>query len=303
MYRLLVVSLLVTLPSFPASAATCSCAGVPLLGAMESSPPGAGAWYIGTSYEYHDISDLVRGSDEVSDETGRDRNSESLIVEATYGINDRWAVSALVAGVEHERSIGSSSSTGSGLGDSIVMLKYSPRRVGLTDRLGYSFGLGARIPTGDDEERDLVVLAEDLQPSTGAWGTVAWARVDRSFSQSAKTQIFGSVSYQSNGENDRDYRFGDVWSLAGGSSYQTDGRWGFAAQFLYRHAERDERGSSEIPNTGGEWLYFEPSVQFNFSPNVAARLSGRVPVWRDLNDALQFTTSYSVSVAVSYTFE
>lgn len=283
-------------------AATCSCAGVPLLGAMESSAPEAGVWYVGTSYEYHDLNDLVQGSDEISDQTGRERTSQSFIGQASYGITDKWAVSALMSAVEHDRTVGNRSTTGSGLADSIVMLKYSPKSIGLTERTGLSFGLGARIPTGEDSERGITVLAEDLQPSTGAWGTVAWAQVARSFSQSAKTQVFASFSYQANGENDRDYKFGDAWTAGAGSSYQTDGRWGFAGQLLYRQSDRDERAGSEIPNTGGKWLYFEPSVQYNFSPNIAARLGGQIPVWRDLNDALQFTTSYSVSLSLSYTF-
>ncbi|MCZ6894516.1 MAG: hypothetical protein O7H40_10780, partial [Gammaproteobacteria bacterium] len=57
-----------------------------------------------------------------------------------------------------------------------------------------------------------------------------------------------------------------------------------------------------IPNTGGEWLDFVPAIQYHFSNNIAGKLSGRIPVWRDLNDALQFTTSYSIAMSISYVF-
>ena len=288
--------------SVASNAATCSCAGVPLLGSMEASSPDSKVWVFNSSYEYHDIDDLVSGSDDVPDETGRARETQSLIVEGSYGIAEKWSVSTLISTVEHTRSIGTDTTTGRGLGDAIVMLRYSPRKIGLTNRVGLSFGAGAQIPLGDDDQVDFVTLSEDMQPSTGAWGTVFWGHASRSFSQSAKAQIFSTLTYSRAFENDRDYHFGDAWTLAGGASYQTDTPWGFSAQLNYRNSQRDERDGGEIPNTGGEWLYLEPSVQYHITENLAARLAGRIPVWRDLNDTLQFTTSYAVTASMSYVF-
>lgn len=284
-------------------AATCSCAGVPLLSSMESGSPDRGSWFLSSSYEFHDISDLVSGTDQVRDETGRKRETQTLVLQASYGINERFSVSALVSAIEHKRTVGQSgTSTGRGIGDAMVMLKYTPSKVGLFERNGITFGIGSRIPIGDDDKVDFVTLAEDMQPSTGAWAAVFWAQATRSFSRAAKTQILASLSYTENFENDRDYQFGDAWSLAFGGTYQTDTPWGFGAELRYRNADRDQRSSVDIPNTGGEWLDFVPAVQYHYSDNLAGKISGRIPIWRNLNDALQFTTSYSISISISYVF-
>lgn len=282
-------------------AATCSCAGVPLLGMMETSSPDEHGWYIGTTYEVHEIDDLVRGSDDVRDETGRERSTRSFIAETSYGFNDKWSISGLFSVIEHERRIGSGKTdSAKGIGDSIAMVKYTPTKVGLFSRNGLSFGLGAKIPTGDDEEKALVLLSEDMQPSTGAWSAIFWAHAAHSFSQSAKTQIFASTSYSRNYENDRDYQFGDEFTFSLGGSYRMENKWRFAGTMRYRTADRDQRNSSEIPNTGGDWLDFVPTVQYQFTDQLAGKVSARIPVWRDLNDALQFTTRYAVSLSVSY---
>ena len=63
------------MPGAVSNAATCSCSSVPLLGSMESTSPESKAWFFSSSYEFHDISDLYNGTDEVNDETGRNRES------------------------------------------------------------------------------------------------------------------------------------------------------------------------------------------------------------------------------------
>ena len=297
--------ILVLLTSFVSPvvmAATCSCAGVPLLGTMESSSPQKGKWYFGTTVETHEIDKLVRGSDTVHDETGRDRSSQSLVAEVSYGFNEKWSASALVSRISHERQIGANSRVkASGIGDGIVVVKYSPWRAGLFSRNGLSVGVGAKIAIGeDDEKQNQIVLAEDMQPSTGANSLILWAHGNHTFNQSGRTEGYLGTSYTRNSDNDRDYQFGDEFTITIGASHRLESRWGFNGSLKYRKTERDQRNSVDIPNTGGEWLDFVPAVQYHFTDNLAARLSGRIPVWRDLNDQLQFTTSYAYSLAVSY---
>ncbi len=284
--------------------ATCSCAAVPLLDTMNSGSPDKKSWYLSSTYEYHDISDLVSGDDEVSDETGRDRTSQSMVLEASYGLSERFSISGLFSYVEHERRIGPGTSVKSrGLGDSIVMLKYSPRKVRVYSRTGFSAGLGARLPLGEDDETNRgITLAEDMQPSTGAYGTIIWLHTDRAFSQAANFQLHGTLTYTANEENDRDYQFGDSLTVNAGLSYQLpDSRWGFSGVLMYRDADRDERAGTEIPNTGGKWLDVGISAQYHVSESLALRATAKIPLERDLNDALQFTTSHALSISVALT--
>ena len=282
-----------------ATAATCSCAAVPLLGSMDTGAPAGGSWLLTGGYEFHEIGDLYSGSDEVPDETGRERSSRALVLQASRGFGARFSVTALLSAVEHERRVGGQTTTGRGLGDGLVMLKYSPLRITPFQRNGLTLGVGSAIPVGEDDASGLVTLAEDLQPSTGAWAPVAWVHAERAWSQAANTRTFASVSYRSNGENDRDYRFGDAWTGSLGTTHRT-GRWGLGFELRYRDAARDERASAAIPNTGGRWLDGVPAIQFQFTDRLAGKVSARVPLWRDVNDALQFTTSYAVSMSLSW---
>jgi hypothetical protein len=76
------------------------------------------------------------------------------------------------------------------------MLKYSPIKVGLFSREGVSIGLGTKFPLGDEETSNGVRLAEDLQPSTGAWSGIFWSQYTHSFDQAARKQIFGRDKLQ-----------------------------------------------------------------------------------------------------------
>lgn len=296
-------SVALLLATSPAAATTCSCASVPLLGTMELASPGEGNWLLAATYEFHDLSDLVRGSSSIPDSTSRDRISQALVLEASKGLAKNWSVSALMSVVHHERTVGGFRTTSSGVGDAIAVIKYSPARISVYSRNELSFGLGARLPIGvDDARQDGIVLAEDMQPSTGAFAGILWVYAARALNESASARLYANASYTNNAKNDREYRFGHETTASFGASYQTQSAWGFNAEILYRHTDRDQRIGNDIPNTGGQWLNFVPSVQYHLNEEMALRASATVPLARDLNDALQFTTKYAARLTFTYVF-
>jgi hypothetical protein len=291
------------LPTQPLLASTCSCAGVPLLGTMELASPENGQWYLGSTYEYHDVSELVSGSSTVPDATGRDRTSQALVIEASRGITEKWSVAALLSAVQHERAVAGVNAKADGLGDAIVMLKYAPKSISLYSATALSLGLGARLPVGEDDARvGDIVLAEDMQPSTGAYGGIIWAYAARALNDSRNARLYVSATHTQNGENKRDYQFGHETTVTFGGAYQTLSPWAFNLELLYRNAQRDERASLAIPNTGGEWLDVVPTVQYHLNESFALKASAKIPAWRDLNDELQFTTKYAFRLSFSYVF-
>ena len=297
------VTAVLALAAAPATATTCSCANVPLLGTMELATPGIGEWFLAASYEFHDASELVSGSSTVPDQTGRDRTSQAFVVELSRGFGEKFSFSALIAGVNHKRTVGGIRDDVTGLGDGIVMLKYSPASISLYSRNAVSFGVGARLPIGEnDASRGGIVLAEDLQPSTGAFAGTFWVYAARALNESRGARVYATATHAYNGENDRDYQFGHSTTASLGLSYQAQSPWGFNLETLFRHAERDRRAGVDIPNTGGQWLDLVPAVQYHINEMVAFRVSGKIPLWRDLNDELQFTTKYSVRLTLSWLF-
>jgi hypothetical protein len=290
----------------PAYAATCSCAGVPLLSAINTSASEPGQLFINYSTEDHQINDLVSGPDDVSDETRRDRAAYSQVVSASYALTDRWAVSALVSHIEHSRTVGSSflgNTTASGFGDSVILARYTPLFITPFSRHEVSLGLGMRLPTGvDDAKNNGITLSEDMHPSVGAVGKILWASYSYAFNQAATLQFNASANHTFNEENDRDYSFGDEFNFAFGISQSIGTKFGYSAAFRYRSTRRDRRIGFQIPNTGGKWLDFVPAVQYAVTDELTIGLNGRIPVARNLNDALQFTTSYSYGVSATYGF-
>jgi hypothetical protein len=289
----------------PVYAATCSCAGAPLLTSIETSAAEKGQLFISYTIEDHQISDLVSGSDDVRDETGRDRHSLSQVVSASYALTDRWSVSALVSYVEHNRTIESSflgETTTSGMGDSVILARYTPLFITPFSRHQLSLGAGVRIPTGDDDAGSGFIVSEDMQPSTGALGKILWTSYSYAFDQAATLQLNTSANYVANEANDREYAFGDEFNLSLGVSQSIGTRFGYSAALRYRTTRADSRFGFGIPNTGGQWLDFVPAVQFSIGDRLKLGLSGRIPVARDLKGALQFTTSYSLALSLTYAF-
>jgi len=268
---------------------------------MQPASPDNGQWYFGTTYEFHDVSDLVAGTSSIPDQTGRDRTSQALLFEASRGLTEKWSISAITATVNHDRQVGGFRVSTSGLGDAIMMARYAARSISLYSDTALAFGVGARVPLGEDEARlQDVVLAEDMQPSTGAYGGTLWAYWARALNDSRRTQVYASANHTQNGDNDRKYQFGDDTVLTFGGMFQTPGPWGFNVELSYRNAERDQRNSVMIPNTGGEWLDLMATVQYRLSDALALGVAAKLPVQRDLHDELQFTSKYAVRLSLSY---
>jgi len=122
--QLLLISWLACLPLKDALAEAAT-----LEGALNTSTTEQGELFISLASEQHEISDLVRGRNQIADETGRSRSSISHGLAFSYGLSDRWALSGLISYVEHKRNVGVSffgTQKTSGLGDSIIMLRYTP---------------------------------------------------------------------------------------------------------------------------------------------------------------------------------
>lgn len=284
--------------------ATCGCAGVPLLSAIDTSSTEPGDIFLNISSENHVANDLVSGTKDVSDETNRERSSESTTLSMSYGLTDRWAVSGLLAYIEHGRKVGTSflpEQNTSGLSDGVILFRYTPLYQTPFSRHEVSLGFGARLPLGKDDAGGIISAAEDMQPSTGSMGKILWSSYSYAFNQAATVQFSASANYTLNDEdNDRDYAFGDESSLTLGLGQSIGSKFSYSAGLRYRFTEPDERLGFEVPNTGGEWLDFVPALQYSLTDKLNMGVSGRVPIARDLNGTLQFTTSYSYSVSFTY---
>ena len=287
-------------------AATCSCAGVQLSNPINLMGLEPGQYQLGFSYTTIDISELVSGSEIVNDETGRKRKTESYLIQTSYGINDNWSVTGVISWVSHIRNVAISNTadeTSSGIGDSLVVLSYAPQKIDPFTRNEWAFGIGLRIPTGDNDNGSPIIFAEDLQPGQGAWGSSIWFHYGHSFNQKSDWLFFIDGNFSNTKTNDREYSFESEKNLVTGFSFSSENNWSTNLSVTYRDADPHTRFASDIPNTGGRWIDFSPSFQYSITPEVNMVVSARIPISRELNGALQFTTKYSLSLSVNYLFK
>jgi len=289
--------------AMPINGATCSCASVPLANNLQSGSVEANRLVYALSFERHRMNDLVSGRKEVNDETGRRRASGALLLELGYGIDSNWSISILTNYIEHSRQIGLSGDveqTSSGMGDSLVLVKYVPQSISVFNRYEYGVGLGAKIGTGTNDKMTRLGVrhSEDMQPGSGAHGGVIWGYYGLAFSREAANTIHLSFNASFNQDNGYDYKIGDDMSL--GLAWQSliNEDWRASLGLNWRESAADERLGVKLPNTGGAWLDVKPSIQYRVSDNFALRLGYTQPLSRDLNGALQFTTSQAWSIGV-----
>jgi len=301
----LAAAFLITALAMPSSsrAQTCSCAGAAQFGSFESPALDHGVLRLGMSYSTTDIGTLVDVSDEL-DASGLSRESWSLMAEMGYGFLPGWSLDIVMSAYAgHSRSnpplpgagFGQTLST-SGGGDTAVMLKYAMFKENLFQPFHLSLGAGFKAPLGESEEANNgITLAEDLQPGTGAWDGLFMAYGSVRANRPGTLKVDLATSLKRNGENDRDYRLGDIYSAALGLNYL--GPLNVRGAFRYRRTGEDKRGPWEIPNTGGSWLLFEPGLSIALPYEINVLLTASLPLYRKLTGT-QLTTRYSWSLTV-----
>ncbi len=73
-------------------------------------------------------------------------------------------------------------------------------------------------------------------------------------------------------------------------------------QWLLKKLERNVGSNfdgAEVPNTSGNWFYIVPGINGKLSDRFTARLSGQLPVYRNLSGT-QLTTTYTASLGIIY---
>ncbi|MFO8028911.1 MAG: hypothetical protein R6U28_03545 [Cyclonatronaceae bacterium] len=304
--RLLPAFSLLPFVLIPASlqAQTCSCAGAPLLSSQGSGVSAAGSFLAGITYEYHDISSLYNGTTRLEDATVT-RSTQSALLEMSYGITDRLSISGTFSWVDKQRTTGRHTASGGttvttqGTGDGIFMLRHLLIRQTLWNPYYVAAGAGFKAPIGTTSlKRNGFTMNADMQPGTGSWDGVFWASISRSILPD-HLSAFVTGSFRRTGSNERfaendRYRFGNEMLVDGGVSGALAGILSHSILLQYRTTDSDTRNGISLPNTGGTWISVVPVLNIEATERFSFRLSGRLPVYQDLNGT-QPTTSFALS--------
>jgi hypothetical protein len=303
--KLFTIFVFVGLFFFPTTifAQACCSAGTPLLSSLEIPATPAGNWQIALTYENNTLKDVISKSKILNDDS-RQRSSNSALLEVSYGISGLISVSTLMTFVQQERKINSFGSenvlTARGIGDAAILLKYNVSPLSFATQRELVLGLGTKYPLGNSNlKTGNILIAEDLQPGTGAWDGILWGYFYQGFLPKSRLNLFGNSSYRITGTNKRDYKFGNEFNVTIGTSFRTDLFYDFSLLFRYRSTRKDQRFGDAITNTGGKWLYIIPGINFKVKEDFSVRVSLESPIFRKLN-GIQLTTSYKISVSLFY---
>ena len=294
------------LPAFlllfqPASIfAQCSCNSTPLLGSLELPATSAGSWQFAVTYDYNNVTDSYVGTKQI--DLVPEFKTHSGLFEVSYGLTPRFSVSTLISFVQQNRNTPSSLTRTRGFGDAAVLLKYSVIQMTAAGQRSAAIGAGPKIPLGKSKLRNKngILYSESLQPGTGAWDLILWGYAFQGFQPVTPANLFATASYRINGKNWRNFEYGNELSLTVGSSYITTTPFDFSLLLRYRTiGEHTINGNTE-PNTGGTWFSVMPGINVKVSNALSFRVSGEIPLYRNLKGA-QLTTTYTTSVSLFYT--
>ncbi len=302
---------LVLLANLPTMAQTCCSGGVPLSNNLGLPNEGGGSLILGLNYDYNNLNTLNAGSDKLNDNS-RKRITNSVLFNLGYAFTDRLSVETLFTWVNQTRTIsqfGNENLTETtGLGDAVFLVKYAiPTVLGADSQI--NLGLGVKAPFGksDITTDQGIQLTADLQPGSGAWDGLGWVSLSKGVGFRPSGIISASFTYRLTGENDAYLNDTSVYEF--GNAAQVN--FGYTDQFLifnlimnpalifkYRKAGIDKIDNSDIPNTGGEWIFIRPELSVQLSPSIALNTRLELPLYSyvdgtQLTPTTRFTTGLS----------
>lgn len=296
-------------------AQTCCSGGVPLSNNLGLPNEGKNSLILGLNYDYNNLNTLNAGTQKLNDDS-RLRITNSILFNIGYAFTNRLSIESLFTWVNQTRTISQfgneSFSETRGVGDAVFLVKYA-----MPDLLGantiVNLGLGTKAPLG---KSDLTTpegfqLTADLQPGSGAWDVIGWLSASKGLNFRPSATIFGSLTYRATGENNSYlnnnavYEFGNV----------VQANIGYTDQFLlfnlifnaglifkYRKTSRDRIDASEIPNTGGEWVFVRPELGIQITPDILLTTRVEIPAYNYV-DGTQLTPTVRFTTGISFTLK
>ncbi len=294
---------------------TCCSGGVPLSNNLGLPNEGQGSFLVGLNYDYNNLNTLNAGADKLDDDS-RKRITNSVLLNAGYSFTDRISLEALFTWVNQTRTIsqfGNENFTKtSGIGDAVFLVKYAIPDV-LGERTLLNLGLGTKVPLGKSDltTQEGFQLTADLQPGSGAWDGLGWLSISKRLDFRPSVTFSGSFTYRLTGKNTSYLNDTSVYEF--GNVIQAN--VGYTDQFLwlntifnpglivkYRKAFEDRIDVSELPNTGGQWIFIRPELAVKLTPKLSLTTRVELPVYSYV-DGTQLTPTVRMTAGVSYVFK
>jgi hypothetical protein len=305
---LLIISLL--LINQTSLSQTCCSGGVPLSANIGLPTGEKGSLQFSLNYDFNQLKTLKIGNNELDDRR-RERITHSVLFQTGYTFSKRFSVDLVLSYIRQERNIftqqGTNSTVTNGIGDGVLLLKYSifPKKM----KTSLVIGIGPKIPFGttDKTSDNGFALPADLQPGSGSWDAVFWSSFSQSLGFRRTMSISAISTFRATGVNPDylgsiEYEFGNELQIITGIADRFLIRglvWDPSISFRYRKAQRDTNNRVEIDATGGEWIFFMPGLKFSFNPYMSVNLSMEIPIYSFVNNT-QLTPTRRFTLGLYY---
>jgi hypothetical protein len=294
---------------------TCCSGGVPLSNNLGLSNEGKGSLQVGINYDYNNLNTLNAGSRRLDDDS-RQRITNSILANIGYSFSDKLSIETLLTWVNQTRTItqfGNENFTEtSGIGDAVVLLKYAFPNLFKSNTV-LNIGIGSKIPLGRSDilTEQGIQLTADLQPGSGAFDGIGWLSLSKRLNFRPTATFSSSVTYRFTGVNDSylnntsTYEFGNVFQA----------NLSYVDEFLlfkkiinpglvikYRKSTVDKIDDSNIPNTGGEWIFTRGEINIELSENLSFINKIEIPIYSYV-DGTQLTPTSRFTTGFTYRFQ
>ncbi len=290
---------------------TCCSGGVPLSSNLGLPAGEAKTIQFALTYDLNVLETLKTGRQTLEDDS-RSRKTHSGILEIGYSFTDRFSVDGFFSFVRQEREINQFGNTNfsatNGIGDAVLLFKY---KVWSTpgNQSVFQVGIGPKIPFGSTEKTNEIGLTynADLQPGSGAWDGVLFTQFTHvlgfrpSMSFSA-TSTYGMKGKNTNYFDVQTYQFGNEFQVTLGLSDRVllgNNIIDPALLFQYRNQAPDQIDAVDLPSTGGNWVFVNPSLTYWATPDVSFNIGISLPVFSNITGT-QVTPSYRFTTGVFY---
>ena len=292
-------------------AQTCCSGGVPIAANVGLPAGDKGTLQLTLNYDLNVLKTLKDGSRELEDRL-RERQTQSFLLGISYAFTDRVSVDGFFSHVTQKRIITplglpENRVETNGIGDAVLLVKYkftNPQKQS-TQLVG---GLGVKLPTGASDLRNNgITLIADLQPGSGAWDGILWGNFIQNLKFRPTMNFISTITFRLTGENDdyfgsQIYELGDELQIRAGVSDRITIKnliFDPSLSFRYRKARRDINDGTDLPNTGGDWIFIIPALSYNAGPSFSLNATAELPVFATV-DGTQLSPSFRLNFGIFY---
>lgn len=290
---------------------TCCSGGVPLSSNLGLPAGEKGALQLALTYDLNILETLKTGRETLEDDA-RSRRTHSSIFEIGYSWSDKFSVDGFFSFVRQEREINQFGNTNfsatSGIGDAVLLFKY---KVWSSEDNGtlLQVGVGPKIPLGASDKRNSngLIFNADLQPGSGAWDAVLFAQFSKVLKKRPSMSFLSTTTYGIKGKNKeyfdvQTYQFGREFQLAMGLSDRIllgKSIVDPSILFQFRNQTPDKIDEENIPSTGGNWVFVNPSFAYWATPDLSINIGVALPLSASITGT-QVTPTVRFTTGVFY---